>query len=61
MFQQVLRTVAFKMLCNGLSTVLPVQLNAFVEAGLGGAEAASEGVDAFRTMSWIQRSLTMEA
>ena len=56
LFQRVLRSVAFKMVCNGLSTILPSQLYSFLETVLGNAHAAADGVDAFRTMSWIQRA-----
>lgn len=56
LFQRVLRAVAFKMICTGSSSLLPDRLEAFVQEALGTAGTTTEAVDAFRTVSWIQRS-----
>jgi hypothetical protein len=56
LFQQVLHSVAFSMVCRGSSTISPTQLEAFVHRACESANWSQETVDAFRTMSWIHRS-----
>jgi Cdc6-like AAA superfamily ATPase len=56
LFQQVLHSVAFSMVCRGSSTISPTQLEAFVQRATESANSSQETVDAFRTMSWIHRS-----
>ena len=56
LFQRVLRTVAFSMICRGSAAISPTQLEAFVQRAAENLGRTSETVDAFRTMSWIRRS-----
>jgi hypothetical protein len=56
LFQRVLRTVAFTMICRGSSTISPMQLESAVQRGVESAGRMGEVVDAFRTMSWVRRS-----
>lgn len=54
-FQRVLNGVAFGMICRGSSVIVPTQLEAFVYRELDPSERSEAAVNAFRTMSWIQR------
>jgi hypothetical protein len=57
LFQRVLRSVAFSMICRGSATISPTQLDGFVSRALENVSTGStEAVDAFRTMAWIHRS-----
>jgi hypothetical protein len=56
LFQKILHTVAFNMVCRGSDTISPTQLEAFVGRALDTPSRSGETVDAFRTMSWIHRS-----
>jgi len=57
LFQQVLRAVAFSMICRGRPHISNSQLQAFVYRALENVTSQTpEAVDAFRTMAWIHRS-----
>lgn len=56
LFQRVLRTVAFKMICTGITAFTQDRLQAFIQPSLSNVVVTIEALDAFRTVSWIQRS-----
>jgi hypothetical protein len=56
LFLRVLHFVAFSMICRGYSSLAPTQLDGFVHRALQLPNSAPEMVDAFRTMSWINRT-----
>lgn len=60
LFQKVLQTVAFNMVCRGASAISTTQLEAFVQRALQNVGRTSEMVASFRTMSWIRRAGTGE-
>jgi hypothetical protein len=56
LFQRILQSVAFNMVCRGSSAIVASQLEGFIERVLESRENTAEVLDAFRTMSWMHCS-----